>query len=54
MAPRTDTIYKIVLFFPSVHIGGVEHNAYYRCGFWRTLDNRLIALHRDVKSWDLV
>ena len=53
--PAPGTIYKIVLFYDTKHIpgGSLTHLATYTCGFWRTLQDELIALHRDVKSWQL-
>ncbi len=48
---NVNATYKITLYRASKHVGGLVHTAKYACGFWRTLDGKLIALHRDVKSW---
>ena len=51
---KINTLYKIKLYRPSKHQGGTEHIGLYSCGFWRTVNGDLIALHRDVESWEQV
>lgn len=50
--PEIGIPYRIILFRESKHLGGIVHIGIYSCGFWHTTDGKLIALHRDARSWE--